>query len=168
VSMSGRDAYRVHVVLIDFSRPLFEPVGFESERMAAAGASWEQFECRIEDQVLEVARDAVVVVVQSVRPLLTRRVIEQLPAARCLIRAGAGYDSIDVAAATEQGIMVCNTPAYCSIVCATCRDSTALCTSRFSLPGKRARRGGCAGPHWGSSVSGTLGGASRSAYPAGE
>jgi D-3-phosphoglycerate dehydrogenase len=113
VSMSGRDAYRVHVVLIDFSRPLFEPVGFESERMAAAGASWEQFECRIEDQVLEVARDAVVVVVQSVRPLLTRRVIEQLPAARCLIRAGAGYDSIDVAAATEQGIMVCNTPAYC-------------------------------------------------------
>jgi D-3-phosphoglycerate dehydrogenase len=111
--MSGRDAYRAHVVLIDFSRPLFEPIGFESERMASAGASWEQFECRSEEQVLQVARDAAVVVVQSVRPLLTRRVIEQLPAARCLIRAGAGYDSIDVAAATEQGIMVCNTPAYC-------------------------------------------------------
>ncbi|MFO7697162.1 MAG: C-terminal binding protein [Anaerolineae bacterium] len=111
--MTHREAYDAHVVLADFSRPLFEPVGFEAERMAAAGATWEQFECRSEDEVLDVARDAVVVVMQSIRPLLTRRVIEQLPAARCLIRAGAGYDSIDVAAATEQGMMVCNTPRYC-------------------------------------------------------
>ena len=109
----SRESYRTHVVLVDFSRPLFEPVGFEAERMAAAGASWEQYECRSEEQVLAVARDATVVVVQSVRPLLTRRVIEQLPVCRCLIRAGAGYDSIDVEAATEQGMLVCNTPSYC-------------------------------------------------------
>lgn len=109
----SQERFEAHVVLVDFSRPLFEPVGFEAERMAAAGASWEQYECRTEEQVLEVARDAAVVVVQSVRPLLTRRVIEQLPVSRCLIRAGAGYDSIDVEAATEQGMMVCNTPSYC-------------------------------------------------------
>lgn len=111
--MTDRSTFHAHVVLVDFSRPLFEPVGFEAERMAAAGASWEQYECRSEDQVLDVARDAVVVVVQSIRPLLTRRVIAQLPSARCLIRAGAGYDSIDIEAATEHGIMVCNTPRYC-------------------------------------------------------
>ncbi|MGI6368264.1 MAG: C-terminal binding protein [Anaerolineae bacterium] len=101
------------VVLVDFSRPLFEPVGFEAERIAQAGGTWSQFECRSEDQVLQVARNATVVVVQSVRPLLTRRVIEQLPRARCLIRAGAGFDSIAVDAATERGMMVCNTPSYC-------------------------------------------------------
>jgi len=113
MSSRDRDAFPWHVVLIDFSRPLFEPVGFEAERLAAVGASWEQYECRSEQEVLQVAQDATVVVVQSVRPLLTRRVIESLPVARCLIRAGAGYDSIDVDAATEQGIMVCNTPRYC-------------------------------------------------------
>ncbi|NLT73020.1 MAG: C-terminal binding protein [Chloroflexi bacterium] len=111
--MGDRDAFGAHVVLADFVRPLFEPVGFEAERMAAVGASWSQHECRTEDQVLEVARDATVVVVQSVRPLLTRAVIAQLDSCRCLIRAGAGYDSIDVDAATERGIMVCNTPNYC-------------------------------------------------------
>jgi D-3-phosphoglycerate dehydrogenase len=111
--MPDRDRFDAHVVLIDYSRPLFTPMGFEAERMAAVGASWEQYECRTPEQAIEAARDAVVVVIQSVRPLLTREVIEQLPAARCLIRAGAGYDCIDVAAATEQGIMVCNTPTYC-------------------------------------------------------
>ncbi len=111
--MPDRDAFAAHVVLIDFSRPLFTPLGREAERLAAVGASWEQYECRTPEQVIEVARDADVVVLQSVRPLLTRAVIEQLPAARCLIRAGAGYDCIDVAAATERGIMVCNAPTYC-------------------------------------------------------
>ncbi len=111
--MPDRDAFAAHVVLIDYSRPLFTPMGFEAERMAAVGASWEEYECRTPEQVIQAAKDAVVVVIQSVRPLLTREVIEQLPAARCLIRAGAGYDCIDVAAATEQGIMVCNTPTYC-------------------------------------------------------
>jgi D-3-phosphoglycerate dehydrogenase len=112
--MTGRDADRPRVVVIDFSRPLFEPVGFEADRLAAVGAAWEEHECRSEAEALTVARDAVVVVIQSIRPLLTRRVIEQLPVARCLIRGGAGYDSIDVAAATERGIMVCNTPTYCT------------------------------------------------------
>ncbi len=111
--MPDRDAFDAHVVLIDYSKPLFPPMGFEAERLAEAGASWEVCECRTAEQVLEVAQDAVVVVLQSVRPLLTREVIEQLPACRCLIRAGAGYDCIDVAAATEHGIMVCNTPTYC-------------------------------------------------------
>ncbi len=111
--MPDRHPSEAKVVLVDFSRPLFLPMGFEAERMAEVGATWEVHECRTELDVLEVARDAVVVVIQSVRPLLTRRVIEQLDKARCLIRAGAGYDSIDVTAATEHGMIVCNTPSYC-------------------------------------------------------
>lgn len=111
--MPDRDAFNAHVVLIDYSPPLFPPMGFEAERLAAAGASWEVHQCRTPEQVLQVAHDAVVVVIQSVRPLLNRHVIERLPNTRCLIRAGAGYDCIDVAAATEHGMMVCNTPSYC-------------------------------------------------------
>ncbi|MEN6480359.1 MAG: C-terminal binding protein, partial [Anaerolineales bacterium] len=54
------------------------------------------------------------VVVQTARPLLTRRSLAQLTRCRCVVRAGAGYDSVDVTAATERGILVCNTPTYCT------------------------------------------------------
>jgi D-3-phosphoglycerate dehydrogenase len=102
------------VVLIDYDEKLFSPMGFEAEELARVGASWETYQLRSPEQVPEVARDADVVVVQTVRPLLTREVIAQLPRCRCMIRAGAGYDSIDYKAATEYGIMVCNTPTYCT------------------------------------------------------
>jgi len=101
------------VVLIDYDEVLFAPVGFEADLLARVGARWETYQLRTPEQVLEVARDADVIAVQSVRPLLTREVLSQLPRCRCTIRAGAGYDSIDYRAATELGIMVCNTPTYC-------------------------------------------------------
>jgi D-3-phosphoglycerate dehydrogenase len=40
-------------------------------------------------------------------------VIEQLEQCQCIVRLGIGYDSVDVAAATEHGILVCNVPTYC-------------------------------------------------------
>lgn len=112
--MTERERFSAHVVLVDYARDLFAPVGFEAKRLAAAGASWEVYECRSAADVLAVAHDADVVVVQSVRPLLTREVIARLPRCRCLVRAGAGYDSLDYIAATEMGIMVCNAPTYCT------------------------------------------------------
>jgi len=102
------------VALIDYDEALFAPLGDETERLAAVGARWETYQCHTTEQALEAPRAAVVVVIQTVRPLLTRAVIAQLPAARCLVRAGAGYDSIDYKAATEYGKMVCNTPTYCT------------------------------------------------------
>jgi len=102
------------VVLVDYDEKLLAPMGFESELLARAGASWEMYQLRVPQQVLDVARDADVVVVQTVRVLLTREIIAQLPRCRCMIRAGAGYDSIDYKTATEYGIMVCNTPTYCT------------------------------------------------------
>ncbi len=108
------DAFEHYVALIDYDEVLFTPMGFEAELMAEAGAGWREGRCRTADEVVEMAADAEVVVVQSVRPLLTREVIDRLPRCRCMIRAGAGYDSIDYEYATEQGIMVCNTPTYCT------------------------------------------------------
>jgi len=112
--MPEAEPFAWHVVLVDYARDLFSPVGFEAERLAQAGASWHVYECRSGEEVLAVAREADIVVIQSVRPLLTRQVIAQLPRCRCLIRAGAGYDSLDYIAATEMGIMVCNAPTYCT------------------------------------------------------
>ncbi|MGI6376498.1 MAG: C-terminal binding protein [Anaerolineae bacterium] len=104
---------RPQVALVDWSDE-FWPMGFEQDRLAAVGARWVQRRCLTEEEMLAVARDALVIIVQSIRPLLTRRSIAQLTRCRCLVRAGAGFDSIDVAAATERGMMVCNTPTYCT------------------------------------------------------
>ena len=41
-------------------------------------------------------------------------VIAQLERCRCIVRMGAGYDSVDCDAATAKGILVCNVPAYCT------------------------------------------------------
>ena len=41
---------------------------------------------------------------------LTGRVLESLPALRCISRVGVGLDNIDLSAAEKQGIRVCNTP----------------------------------------------------------
>ncbi|MFH1084361.1 MAG: C-terminal binding protein [Chloroflexota bacterium] len=105
---------RGKVVLIDYDPALFAPMGDEPERLAAAGATWEVHRLRTTEEVVAVAHDADVIAVQSVRVLLTRAAMPLLPRCRCMIRAGAGYDSIDYKAATEYGIMVCNTPTYCT------------------------------------------------------
>ena len=100
-------------VLIDYDEDLFEPVGFEGEMLAGAGIEWVVGQHRTPETAGAAAQGADVVMVQSVRPLLTRAVIEQLPKCRCIVRLGIGYDSVDVAAATEHGILVCNVPTYC-------------------------------------------------------
>lgn len=100
-------------VLVDYDEDLFSPRGFEADLLAQAGIAWEVGQHRTPEAVVEAARDADVVLIQSVRPLLNKEVIASLPKCRGIIRLGIGYDSVDVQAATEHGIPVCNVPTYC-------------------------------------------------------
>lgn len=111
--MSDASAFAHHVVLIDYAVEL-APCEFEAQALAKVGASWSVHRCQSSEEVVRVAADAEVVAVQTTTPWLTRKVLAQLPNCRCTIRAGAGYDSIDYAAAGEMGIMVCNAPTYCT------------------------------------------------------
>jgi C-terminal binding protein len=56
------------------------------------------------------AGDAEVFLVQDIR--LTARVIDRLESCRCIVRTGVGIDNIDLRAAGERGIVVCNVPDY--------------------------------------------------------
>ncbi|MBC8263774.1 MAG: C-terminal binding protein [Anaerolineales bacterium] len=107
------EAFQYKTVLVDYDEDLFSPRGWEGEMLARAGIEWVVGQHRTPETALEAARDADVVIVQSVRRLLTRPVIEGLAKCRCAIRLGIGYDAVDVAAATERGILVCNVPDYC-------------------------------------------------------
>jgi D-3-phosphoglycerate dehydrogenase / 2-oxoglutarate reductase len=105
------------VALVDYDPVPFEitpaiQAGME-RRLAEVGAGLRLAQCRTSGAVLEFAKSADVVMIQSVRPLLDRAVIGQL-ACRAIIRMGLGYDSVDVAAATERGILVSNVVDWCN------------------------------------------------------
>ncbi len=83
-------------------------LSYDVERRVAAsiGAGLEVRQCATEDDVLDLAVDAdgLIVRMQPVTP----RVLDGLTRCRVIARYGTGYDTVDVAAATERGIVVAN------------------------------------------------------------
>lgn len=59
-------------------------------------------------QLLEAVADADALIVRSDK--VTAEVIAAAPKLRIVVRAGAGYDNLDLAACTERGIVAMNTP----------------------------------------------------------
>lgn len=64
-----------------------------------------------EDEVIDLCRDAEGVITQYA--VMSRRVMEGLPRCKAIARYGVGVDTIDLKAATDLGIIVCNVPDYC-------------------------------------------------------
>jgi D-3-phosphoglycerate dehydrogenase / 2-oxoglutarate reductase len=85
----------------------------EAAAFAASGLSLETryLGTREPAQVLEHAADADALIVSWVT--LTRETITQLQRCRVIARFGIGVDMIDLDAATDRGILVCNTARYC-------------------------------------------------------
>jgi len=85
----------------------------EAAALAASGLTLEPvwLDARDADRVLEHAADADALVMSWVP--MTREVIGQLQRCRVIARFGIGVDMIDLDAATERGILVCNTATYC-------------------------------------------------------
>lgn len=106
------------VTLVDYDSDIFDIAPSTLAAMEAtlseAGATLQVDQRRTEDAVLQVAADADLVMVQSIRPLLNERVIPRLIRCRGIIRLGLGYDSVDVAAATREGIPVSNVVDWCT------------------------------------------------------
>jgi D-3-phosphoglycerate dehydrogenase / 2-oxoglutarate reductase len=93
-----------------------QPAADHDVEAAALAASGLQLETvwlagRDPDRVVEHAADADALVM-SWTPV-TRLVIDQLNRCRVIARFGIGVDMIDLDAATERGILVCNTATYC-------------------------------------------------------
>ena len=84
---------------------------YETEAIAKAGGELIVGSATTEEDVLAQAGDAEIFWV-SWLPIVTRRVMEQLPNVRLVMRWGVGYDQIPVKDATDLGIAVANAPAY--------------------------------------------------------
>lgn len=68
--------------------------------------------CQTEDEVIDFAREADILMVITANPI-TRRILSTLTRCKAIIRHGIGLDSIDVEAATDLGVLVVNNTSYC-------------------------------------------------------
>ncbi len=72
------------------------------------------YECRFfekyngQDELIEAVKDAEALIVRSDK--VTTEVIAAAPSLKIVVRAGAGYDNIDLKAATDHSVVVMNTP----------------------------------------------------------
>jgi len=87
---------------IDAELAIFRENGF--------GCDWRN--CIMEDEVIAGCGDATVLIVQYAK--LSRRAIAALPKLQLIVCYGTGTDTVDLEAAREHGIRVCNVPDYCT------------------------------------------------------
>ncbi len=60
------------------------------------------------DELLNAVTDANAIIIRSDK--VTREVLDSAPEMKIVVRAGAGYDNVDLQAATEKSVVVMNTP----------------------------------------------------------
>ncbi len=88
-------------------------MSFEIERQVieAGGGALRLTRSRSEDELIENVRDADALLVLGAQ--VTRRVMEQMPRCKLIVRYGVGLDTLDIRAATEHGIVVAHFPDFC-------------------------------------------------------
>lgn len=95
------------VVITDCDHDSF---GAEIAVARQAGVELRLAQARTHDEVVAAAAGAAGLVVQYAE--ITAAVVDALPGLRVISRYGVGVDSVDVAAASARGVVVCNVPDY--------------------------------------------------------
>jgi D-3-phosphoglycerate dehydrogenase len=97
--------------IVRLTAPIFYTNEFEMQAFAAQGLPLTVVDAEDPDALIPLVADADIVALIGTR--LPARVIEAMSRCRAIARMGAGTDKIDVAHATELGILVANTPYFC-------------------------------------------------------
>lgn len=95
------------VVITDYE---YDTLQWEEQALAKVGANFVKCQCQTEEELIAAIHDADAILVQYAS--ITRNVMAQMKKCRAIVRYGVGLDCIDVAAATDYGIMVANIPDY--------------------------------------------------------
>jgi len=85
----------------------------EMLRQAGIDVEFVRVNCTTEDEIIAAAHDADAVIGAATFQQFSRKVIEGLAKCRLIMSMGIGFDKLDVAAATEHGILAANVPDYC-------------------------------------------------------
>ena len=93
-----------------------------------------------EEELIRDAKDAEIILFAGAK--LTRTVISSLERCKLIVRYGIGYDNVDIQAARERGIFVCNSPTYGVLDVAEHAFALMLsCTKHLPRMGDRIREG---------------------------
>ena len=95
------------VVISDY---YYESIAQEREIIRQAGGELFDCHCATEDEVISAAADCDALICQFAP--ITARVIRAMPRCKVIVRYAIGVDNIDLKAAEEQGVYVCNVPDY--------------------------------------------------------
>ena len=124
----------------------FDSLDVERATLTPLGLSVDGRQCRTVEDLLPFVADADAVITQFAP--INARVIQEMRKARIIVRYGIGVDNVDLKAAREHGIPVCNVPDYCI-------DEVADHTLAFTLALTRQVVSNCGhlrGGSWGLSV----------------
>ena len=95
---------------------------------------------RVPEEIIQHAADADGLMVGFAQ--ITRQVIGSLDHCRVISRYGIGVDMVDIEAATERGILVCNVPDFCIQEVSTHTIAFLLCLNRHIYSHERHVRSG--------------------------
>lgn len=131
------------VVITDSTFGTFD---VEDEILRPLGCSVELRQCKTPAELIDLTQDADFVLTQFAP--VTGDVIRAMRRARLIVRYGIGVDNVDLDAARERGIPVCNVPDYCIAEVADHTLALALAaTRRVTTHWDRVREG-----RWGMTV----------------
>ncbi|MBI5581108.1 MAG: C-terminal binding protein [Deltaproteobacteria bacterium] len=99
---------KFHVVLTDYEWP---DLGIEHGIFSPFGINFTAARCKNEDDVLTVAENADAIITEYAP--LSEKVIHSLRRCKIISMNAAGFDNVNIEAATDEGILLVNCPDYC-------------------------------------------------------
>lgn len=101
---------KVKVVVTDY---IEQDLDWEIQKLSDVPVDFQFYQLKHAkpEKLIEMVSDAAIIIVNMA--VFSRDVLKSLKNCKLIIRHGAGYDNIDIEAATEYGIQVCYVPDYC-------------------------------------------------------
>ncbi|MHB1424337.1 MAG: C-terminal binding protein [Gemmataceae bacterium] len=124
----------------------FDPLDIERRILEPLGVVLDARQCKTAEQLLPLVAGADAILTQF--SPVNAQVIAALKKVRAIVRYGVGVDNIDLEAAKERGIPVCNVPDYCIDEVADHTLAFILALTRQVVPNCLHVRGG----QWGLAV----------------
>lgn len=100
------------VVTLDANKIKDFNFDLEEKMLSEKGIEFISESCQTEEEVIKACQD--VDIILTVLSKITKKVIDSTQHCKAILCYGIGYDQVDIKAAGEKGIMVCNVPHYCS------------------------------------------------------
>lgn len=100
---------RIKVVIVDSA---FEDASVENMILKEINADVQFFHCKDEEEIVRIAKEANAII-NNLLPM-SKETISALDKLQLIVRCAVGYDNIDLKAATENKVVICNVPDYCT------------------------------------------------------